>query len=79
MLSERSRIQKITLHDKSIVVENRLVIAMGQAVECWWRRRGTSGDDIVVLYLDCGVCYMTACIFQNSLNYPLKISEFYCM
>lgn len=53
------------------MVENRLVIAMGQAVECWWRHRGTSGDDIVVLYLDCGVCYMIACIFQNSLNYPL--------
>lgn len=80
ILSERSQIQKIPfkgiLRKRKLVIESRLVTVMGQMVEYGWRHMGTFGDDVIVLCLDHSVSYRIAYIFQNSLNYPLKISEF---
>lgn len=45
-------------------------------------RGGTQGNfmgDGTVLYLDCGVDYMTVCIFFKTCRFYTKKGKFFCM
>ena len=64
------------------VIKSRSMAAKSWRLGRWLNRNdleGTFWSDGNALYFYCGSVYMTVHISQNSLNFTLKIDEFYYM
>lgn len=81
LLSRRTQIQEYIIHSfsciwslekaKLIYVEkSRIVVAPSRRLTGLWQERTFL---VIVLFIDCGVCYTGLCVCQNSSNCTLQI------